>query len=207
MNLGLGFGYEEVNSGNVVAIWDVNRGQRLHSFLPAVFSSAGMNNEGNVLLSGPWASGNGCAIDSANMRSAQASRTACIVKPHVFSGSAHYATYSTVAGVILSSGVNRKGNILLSGYDRRVGREILVICAEWRWRQMGRVVVFNYGEMVYGGGEVVVMVVVLAVVGSVVVMVVANVVWWWWLLRRWCGGSMARVVVVVEHDGEVVMVN
>lgn len=151
--LGLGFGYEEVNSGNVVAIWDVNRCQRLHSFLPAVFlSSAGMNNEGNVLLGGPWASGNGCAIDSVNVRSAQASPakwTACIVKPNVFCGSAHYATYLTLAGVILSSRVNRKGNVLLSGYDRRMGREIPVICAEWRWRQMGRVVVFNYGEKVY----------------------------------------------------------
>lgn len=132
-SLGLGFGYEEENSGNVVAIWDVNKGQRLHSFSPAVFLSAGMNNKGNVLLSGPRASGNGCAIDS----------------PNILCGSAHYAMYSTLAGVILSAGVNRKGNVLLSGYDRRVGREIPVICAEWRWRQIGRVVVFNYGEKVY----------------------------------------------------------
>ncbi|KAG5521540.1 hypothetical protein RHGRI_033940 [Rhododendron griersonianum] len=117
----------------LVAIWDVNKGQRLHSFSPAVFLSAGMNNKGNVLLSGPRASGNGCAIDS----------------PNILCGSAHYAMYSTLAGVILSAGVNRKGNVLLSGYDRRVGREIPVICAEWRWRQIGRVVVFDYGEKVY----------------------------------------------------------
>lgn len=84
---GLGLDYEEGNSGSVVAMWDVNEGQRLNSFSPAV---------------------------------------------------------------ILSAGVNHKGNVLLRGYDGRVGDRATLVCAEWRpRRQRERVVGFNYGEKVY----------------------------------------------------------